>query len=52
MTPRFFRHFNMLNVPPPSNASMKTILSSITAGSQGPGGFLGDFPRLLWLTRR
>ena len=39
VTPRFFRHFNMLNVPPPSDASMKTILRSIYVG------FLGDFPK-------
>jgi len=44
VTPRFFRHFNMLNVPPPSDASMKTILSSIYGGFLAvPGGFPGDF---------
>jgi dynein heavy chain len=32
VTPRFFRHFNMLNVPPPNDASMKTILTSIYSG--------------------
>ena len=37
VTPRFFRHFNMLNVPPPNDACMKTILSSIYSG------FLQDF---------
>jgi len=37
VTPRFFRHFNMLNVPPPNDACMKTILSSIYSG------FLRDF---------
>ena len=39
VTPRFFRHFNMLNVPPPSDQSMKTILGSIYSG------FLSDFPK-------
>ena len=39
VTPRFFRHFNMLNVPPPSDDSMKTILGAIF------NGFLQDFPR-------
>lgn len=35
---RFLRHFSMLCIPPPSDASTKTILSSIL------GGFLADFP--------
>ena len=34
----------MLNVPPPSDASMKTILSSIYGGFLAvPGGFQSDF---------
>uniref|UniRef100_A0A7S0PNJ6 Dynein heavy chain n=1 Tax=Micromonas pusilla TaxID=38833 RepID=A0A7S0PNJ6_MICPS len=32
VTPRFFRHFNMLNVPPPNDATMKIILGSIFSG--------------------
>ena len=32
MTPRFFRHFNMLNVPQPNDATMKIILGSIFSG--------------------
>ena len=43
VTPRFFRHFNMLNVPPPSDASMKTILGSIYGGFLTTGGFPSDF---------
>lgn len=35
---RFFRHFTMLAIPPPSDAAVKTILSSIFCG------FLADFP--------
>ena len=38
VSPRFLRHFSMLNVPAPSEASMKTILSAIL------GGYLKDFP--------
>ena len=32
VTPRFFRHFNMLNVPSPNDATMKIILGSIFSG--------------------
>lgn len=38
VSPRFFRHFTMFCVPPPSDACTKSILSSIF------GGFLQDFP--------
>lgn len=38
VTGRFFRHFNMLNVPSPSDGVLDTILSSILHG------FLQDFP--------
>lgn len=37
ITPRFIRHFNMLNLPSPPEAVMKKIFSSIT------GGFLNSF---------
>ncbi|WIA13579.1 hypothetical protein OEZ85_007146 [Tetradesmus obliquus] len=37
VTARFFRHFTMLSIPPPSDAAIKTILSSILTG------FLADF---------
>lgn len=37
VTPRFFRHFSMLSVAPPSDAATKTILGAIL------GGFLNDF---------
>jgi len=32
VTPRFFRHFNMLYVPPPSNVILKVIFASILDG--------------------
>jgi hypothetical protein len=38
VTPRFFRHFTMLCLPPPSKEATTTILSSILRG------FLADFP--------
>ena len=37
VTPRLLRHFTMLCVPPPSNASTRAIFSAILQG------FLGDF---------
>ncbi|GBF88264.1 dynein heavy chain axonemal protein, partial [Raphidocelis subcapitata] len=37
VTPRFFRHFTMLSVPPPSDGATKAILSALL------GGFLSDF---------
>jgi dynein heavy chain, axonemal len=37
LTPRIVRHFTLLSVPPPSEASIKTIFSTILQG------FLGDF---------
>ena len=37
VTPRFFRHFNMLCVPPPSDDSMRAMFSAIVSG------FLTDF---------
>lgn len=37
VTPRMIRHFTLLSVPPPSDASTKTIFSTILQG------FLGDF---------
>lgn len=37
ITPRFVRHFTLLSIPQPSDACMKTILSSIYSG------FLNDF---------
>eukprot|EP00698_Gefionella_okellyi_P007651 TRINITY_DN186_c0_g4_i1.p1 TRINITY_DN186_c0_g4~~TRINITY_DN186_c0_g4_i1.p1 ORF type:complete len:3955 (+),score=1074.62 TRINITY_DN186_c0_g4_i1:43-11907(+) len=37
VTPRFFRHFNMLNIPPPSDDSMRKIFGSIL------GGFFANF---------
>lgn len=38
ITPRFVRHFTLLSIPQPSDACVKTILSSIFSG------FLSDFP--------
>jgi len=38
MSPRFVRHFTLLNVPPPSERATKTILGAIF------NGFLADFP--------
>ena len=38
MTPRFVRHFTLLCIPPPSDASTKTILAAIF------NGFLMTFP--------
>eukprot|EP00873_Tetraselmis_striata_P045243 jgi/Tetstr1/465507/TSEL_010176.t1 len=37
VTPRFFRHFTTLCVPPPSDAAVKTIFSAIYAGFLGDG---------------
>ena len=37
LTPRFVRHLTQLSVPPPSDAAIKTILSTIL------GGFLADW---------
>ncbi len=38
VTARFFRHFHMFNIAPPSDSVLKVIFSSILAG------FLTDFP--------
>ena len=37
VTPRFFRHFTMLCVPPPSDSAVKTIFSSIYSGFLSDG---------------
>eukprot|EP00898_Chlorokybus_atmophyticus_P006606 jgi/Chlat1/6947/Chrsp52S06617 len=39
VTPRFFRHFTMLCIPPPSGPAMRTILGAILNGFLGDGGF-------------
>ena len=38
MSSRFVRHFSQLCIPPPSDAAIKTILTTIL------GGFLADWP--------
>ncbi|KAK3237368.1 hypothetical protein CYMTET_52553, partial [Cymbomonas tetramitiformis] len=43
VTPRFFRHFNMLSLPPPSDNCMRHIFSSIVEGFLLAGNFSPEF---------
>ena len=46
VTPRFFRHFTMLCVPPPSDAVVKTIFSAIFSGFLD-NGFTPDYKSMV-----
>jgi dynein heavy chain len=46
MTPRFMRHFNIINLPPPNEESLRRIFSAIIKGFFDSGGYSEDIQNL------